>query len=1147
MKFKLVLFFILGIFFFSCHAAIAQSKKTGSGSSASDSLKAVRKLEADNRAALKKYRHSRHYKDSVKIARRMKSDASKSSGKAKAGKDTKLSKADSLMAARRAVTDSIHEKQEKRAEEAAALKEYKGSKRYADSVAILKRTRSDSMKQTLQAHKDSIMKVRQHDLDSAKAVRKHITDSVKMVRTHFTDSLKIVRKRKLDSLNKAKMSKNKTLLAKDKKAEQNKRIALDIKMKQKHEAYTNKSMLKKKWTPFRRFTQNSFTHYNYYYNANRKLEEANANMLRGGAKENYDTLIRLYPFDPNRDSALLSADMDSIIRKVSVGIQIHDPRTKWANDLFMLMGQAYYFKGRYNEAGNTFRYIISADEETRRLAQKGKSAPKSKTGPSVVEGEKSGLGLFQHKSVHNDAILWLARTFVQAKQVENGQAVLSLLAADAKLPDDMKGKVAAGKAFGYLADNNFSGATEQLQIVVEDGYLPDWLRIRAAFLRGQLLQNDTKYAEAAASFERCLDFFPKIEMDFYARKYIAYNILMAGGQVGDGMKPLKKILNDGKYVNYYDQVYFVLGSMAAKANKPDDAIEYLTQSARTPKATKKQKAISFATLGEVYYGMGNYAAAKSAYDSAAKYTTSGTKDPAVLAAAQKSKGLQEVTQPLDVIHDQDSLLELADMSKKEQLSVVHKYLQALEKKMQDSIQNAEDAGLTPIAAPADAANEPGDAANWYFANTTLMQQGALDFKKKWGSRPLTDNWRRGGSQGAGSTAANQSGLEEDRPDESRNDKQNGMPTEESLLARIPDTKEKKDAAVKSIQKAYLMLAKAYYKQLDDLNQTVNTLDTLDSRYPNHNLREEELYLRYQVAIRQNMFDSARKYSAELLAKFPKSQYAQLVTPRKDEPKSESAASAKAVAAYYEETYNLIINHQYTEALARIEAAKKQYDNPVFRKRFQIAEAMSYAGQGNYDMSDTIIARFVAANPSDTLTAWANEVSAYVKDVRKNGKPSWYTEKPLAEVKPAEVKKPDVPKPEVKPAPPRRPVDVPDMYAYKPAEEHYGIMMFPSVDSRTGRLKQAIRDDDSVRGKANTHTVLIDMYDRTQVVLVVKSFGNAEMAKAYMDTLAVDSVYRDYKSGELQSYIISASNYKKMFYEKATLSYKGFFDVYYKKP
>ena len=87
----------------------------------------------------------------------------------------------------------------------------------------------------------------------------------------------------------------------------------------------------------------------------------------------------------------------------------------------------------------------------------------------------------------------------------------------------------------------------------------------------------------------------------------------------------------------------------------------------------------------------------------------------------------------------------------------------------------------------------------------------------------------------------------------------------------------------------------------------------------------------------------------------------------------------------------------------------------------------------------------------------------------------------------------------------------------------------------------------MRGKANTHTVLIDMYDRTQVVLVVKSFGNAEMAKAYMDTLAVDSVYRDYKSGELQSYIISASNYKKMFYEKATLSYKGFFDVYYKKP
>ncbi len=1146
MKFRLILFFIFCFSLLGRPLVHAQTSTAGMSGRAIDSMNAARKAALESSAALRKYRNSKHYKDSVAHARKAKTKSLQTarqskidSMKAERGKIT-----DSMSTVRKVKTDSVKEVQKKRTETFAKVKKYKSSKRFTDSVTVVRREHLDSTKRVQKAYRDSVARIRKRELDSDKAIRKHETDSIKMVRTKVLDSMKISRKKRTDSLTKAKLAKDKNFKNKDKMSDEKKKLAFEIAMKKKHEAFTNKTMLKKKWSPIRRFTQNSFTHYNYYYNANRKLEEANANMLRGGQKESYDSMIRLYPFDPDRDSTLLSGDMDSIIRKVSVGLQIHDPRVKWSNDMFLIMGQAYYYKGRYENAATTFRYILSVDEENKKNENHGHTA-NSKDGPSFVEDEKSRFDFLKHKSVHNDAILWLARTYVQEKQVENGQAVLSLLASDPKLPEDLLGQVAAGKAFAYIADKNPTAASEQLAIVVEDENLPDWLRMRAAFLNGQILQSLEKYADAAVNFERCLDFFPKIEMDFYARKYIAWNTLMAGKDVGDGMKPLKKVLNDGKYVSYHDQVYYVLGNLAAKAGKPDDAAKYLWLSATAPKATKKQKSLSFAALGDVEYGRGNYTEAKNAYDSAAKYAGANSKDANVIAAIQKSKGLSEVSQPAAIIHDQDSLLALAELSKKDQLSAVKHYIRDLEKKAQDSIRNAEEAGI-PTIATADVPAETSDAANWYFSNPTTMQQGSNDFKRKWGTRPLTDNWRRAAGLPFTNTAGSSGGLEEDNPGADNTTTINGLPTEESLLARIPNTKEQKAAAVKSIQKAYIALAKAYLKQLDDYVLSGATLDTLDSRYPAHNQKEEELYLRYQIAIRQSKLDKAQANATELIAKFPESPYAELLKPKKEDNKL-ALNGGKTVEQYYEDTYNMIVDHKYTEALARVQNGIKSYDNPLFKKRFQVAEAMCYTGMGNLNMGDTLIKNFLTANPSDSLSGWAKEIGIYIADIRKNGIPSWYNDTAVAESGKPAKKRIDVPKPVVAPPPPPKPpADVPLMFTYVPTEEHYGVVILSTLDSRTGPLKRNIMSIDSSLGLTDAE-VLMDMYTPNQIVLYVKKFADMDKASAFMDTLAAHEVFKDFKADEYQSAVISAKNHKKLFYDHDTQKYKIYYSTYYKKP
>jgi len=1124
------------------HTRIADSTKLARKQK-SDSLVAIRKHIADSSAAIRKYHDSKHYKDSVTRARTAKTNALKNSRQAHMDslKDARKLVTDKMTTIRKAKTDSIKTIQKKRSDSLAAVKKYKTSKRYSDSVNIVRRKHLDSIQTAQKATRDRLAAMRKHTLDSAKTSRTHIMDSIKTVRVKRLDSIKLVLKKRTDSLAKVKKLKEDLAKAKEKKKEEDKKLKLEIKMKQKHEAWTNKSMLKKKWSPFRRFLQNSFTHYNYYYNAKKKMDEALVNMQRS-RKENYDSLIGLYPFDPNRDSSLMSSDMDTIVRKISVGIQIHDPRVKWDNDLYLLLGEAYYYRGRYENASIAFRYIISKDEEKKKkdAAKNGHgSYGSAKDAPSIVDDDKtSRLDFLKHKSVHNEAVLWLARTYTEARQVENAESILSLLASDAKLPNELKGRLATEKSFVYLTERNYEEAAKQLPIAADDNNLPNWLRVREAFIEGQLQQNLGHYTEAAASFEKVISYYPKIEMDFYSRKYIAYNKLLAGESAEDAMRPLKRVLTDAKYLNYYDQVYFVLGQLAIKAHENDQAVTYFTKSATTPKATKKQKALSYSALGDVYYAASNYSGAKMAYDSASKYSSAASKDATVINALQRDKGLEQISGPSKVIHDQDSLMALSALSKKEQLAVVRRYLRYLEKMRDDSIADAENSGVASLV-PVDADDASKDASNWYFSNPALMTQGSIDFKRKWGNRPLTDNWQHGN----GNSSGDNSGDEDDASGAGK--QENGLPTEESLLAKIPNTTAQKELSAKIEQRAYMLLAKGYMKQLEDYPMANNTLDTFDVRFPENNFKEEELYLRYQLAMKQNKIDKAQLYSAELLNKFPNSQYADNVRPRTSESKPDALVAGKTVSQYFDETYNLLMQHQYAEALTHVGIAKKQFDNPVYKKRFQVAEAMGYAGSGEYDLADTMIKRFIRTYPADTLTPWASTVEDYIGEVRNGGKPPWFYDTIRSAPESAIAKtKTAAPGPKA-PTPPPPPSDIPSMYGYHADSGHYCIIVLPGIDSKTMGLKKAIKDLDNTKYPTAGLNVFFDLYSIDQGVIVVERFPNAAAAKKYMDDLSASNAFNGYSPGDLHLFIISAPNYKKMFADKKADPYFSFYSANYR--
>lgn len=1108
-----------------------------------DSVKAERQRVSDSLRAIREYRSSDRYKDSVAAIRQARLDSIKLVRQVRLDsiKADRKRRTDSMIAARTAYVDSIRAVQKRRSDSLATIREYRNSKRYKDSLAVVRKLRLDSIKSVRKRYYDSIASERKSYNDSVARVRKAYTDSIVAERKAFADSLKEIRQIRADSIAKIREKREKEQKIRQKQREEKAQLALELKIKKKQEAWSNEQMLKKRWGFPRSSFQNLFTRDNYYFNADIKMDEALDNMQRF-RQENYDSLLALYPFDPDRDSSVLASDMDSIIRKASVGIQIHDPRTRWADDLYLLLGQAYYYKADYKNAADAFKYVVALKDKYKKRKKSKKRRTVSKKSNSIIEEENNGVfDILKHRTVHNEAILWLARTFTEDKRPDEAETVLDLVEADPNFEGSLEGRVALEKAYIRLTKKDYRGATDHLGIVAKDNKLPGWVRRRAAFINGQLNQRYENYDTAIKSYKKVLALHPNLDMGFYTRKNLATSLMLKGGQEKEAIDILEKVLKEGKYVKYYEQVYYVLGQLSVSSGDEEGAIAYLNKGIESPKTSAEQKALSFATLGDIYYKQRRYELAKLAYDSAVALS-SDRSTVLMKTADRRAEALTALTKPINIISENDSLLALAAMSDKDQRSVVRKYIKMLEDRRRDSIFQAENAGLNSVKQNNRGGGKKSNYEDWYFSNANQMQKGYNEFKQKWGNRPLVDNWRRlssGGFAQGGSSG-------EDGEDVSLD----GIPTEESLLAAIPNDAETQEKLREEIRAAYIDATNAYVKDLEDYPPGSDLLDTLDIRFPQHESKDEALYLRYLIALRQGKLDEAQQYSRELQSKYPDSEWSKAVRPTEDG--AGMNASQEGMIAYYDKTYGMLIDRQYQEVLPRAKEGQKRFKDQVYKDRFMIIEAMAAAKLGELTLADSILTVFmtVHTDPNDSLRNWAEAILKYVSDERSRQSKlpgtSGLVNKADSSANPLTD---STGKLQIQQAPTSTlgPGQAPAQYTFDAKEEHFVIFTFNKMEQRTMGVKAGMDDFNKFKFGSLNLNAEINMLRGAQGVVTVSSFRNKNQAIIYFNSLAKSQqVFREYDKSEYQLMMISAPNHKRLLETKNLGEYILFYNKHYKK-
>ena len=111
----------------------------------------------------------------------------------------------------------------------------------------------------------------------------------------------------------------------------------------------------KKFTTFKRIVQNTTTHYNFYFNANNKLN-AVVERAKLSQKDDYSFLLSFYPFTIE-NTAAQKTELDSVIYKATAGLLLHDLRSDWVDNMYLLIGKSYYLRNEMDSAALTFQFI----------------------------------------------------------------------------------------------------------------------------------------------------------------------------------------------------------------------------------------------------------------------------------------------------------------------------------------------------------------------------------------------------------------------------------------------------------------------------------------------------------------------------------------------------------------------------------------------------------------------------------------------------------------------------------------------------------------------------------------------------------------------------------------------------------------------
>ncbi|MCE2685798.1 MAG: hypothetical protein LW839_03050 [Cryomorphaceae bacterium] len=487
-------------------------------------------------------------------------------------------------------------------------------------------------------------------------------------------------------------------------------------------------------TPLNRFYHQTTAKYNGHFNA-KELLRISLKTYQDSRKEDFYTLLPVYPLPNEKEVKGMLPAIDTAIVKCAKVILNHSMPTaenmfyktveynKWIDENWLTVGEAYFYKRDYLKALENFQFV-------KRFFEKDVSA--------------------------YIASLWIARIYIEQRKYADAKLILDALNERAEIQNDKQ----LTDYIPFLRNKNPEAGPQlsnKLQFETHRAYADLALRrkeydlaidglslaiakcpnakekARLNYILGQVHQLQNKMPEAAFHYGKAYKAAAASDIAFNAR----LNRAMVSGDdrlMGD----LQKMLRDAKNATFKDQIYYAMAIMElSKGNKPL-AKAHLTSSAFYSTTNKRQHAQSYEKLGDLSFQEKNFVYAQKYYDSSARFITDDY--PNGEQVKNKATKLADLVKAIEIAQFEDSVQRIAGLSEKDRTAFLEETIKQM-KRDEQRRKELEAAKLLALQ-QSQPTNTSGNANKFIFNNPKLREEGFNEFRKNWGVRENTDDWRR---------------------------------------------------------------------------------------------------------------------------------------------------------------------------------------------------------------------------------------------------------------------------------------------------------------------------------------------------------------------------------------------------------------------
>lgn len=708
----------------------------------------------------------------------------------------------------------------------------------------------------------------------------------------------------------------------------------------------------KKFTLPKRIYNNTVTHFNYYFNANQRMNEI-VERASESHRDDYTQLLSFYDYDLETTA---QDHIDTVLYKCTAGILLHDLRSDWVDNLYLLMGKAYLFRKDFDSAQHVFQYInyAFAPKDDGYDIPLGSNAANTGGIFSISTNEKRSFWKKMTATLpsRNESFIWMARTYIEQDKTAEASGLIALLRSDAMFPARLQPALDEVSAYLFYKINAYDSAAYYLLRAVKKGN-DQQDKARWYYLAGQLYEKSGKYPAAIKSFNEAVRFAKDPFMEVYARLTIA---ALATGEkdnaIQENLNELLKMAKKDKYDVYRDIIYYAAAKLEHSRKNYQAAQQWLLKSVAYSNDNPIQKQKSFLLLGDLNYERKEYSQSFRYYDSVEARMLSEEDQQRL---NTRKPALQLISINEENITREDSVQKIALMPEAARIDLLKKLLRQIRKER--GIKESDDPSFgADLALDSKAGSDlfGNNNADFYFLNSNLRSRGFSEFNRRWGNRPNVDNWRR---QSAIDKIISSQKTQILLPQDEKAGVKKEELSLESFMNAIPLTAEQMELSNTIIVTALLDNGKIFQEQLDDYPSAIEMYEQLLKRFPQAPEAEETSFRLLQCYRKMNDLKAADSLNLVFNQKFSDSKF--LYGDKKSstqDPKEKQ----------YTHIYNLFIEGKFDAAVQAKKQAEQTPGVSVWTPQLLYIESIYHIKQKNDSIAINRLEQLAGNFPASPL-------------------------------------------------------------------------------------------------------------------------------------------------------------------------------------